>query len=69
MQADLSQPRQELRLATGDHEGRAAHASITDIDAYNMGSPAASGATEAATIAQTAASGLIINCRDVPKMA
>jgi hypothetical protein len=43
--------------------------SITDIEAYEFGSPAASGATDAATIAQTAASGLMINRRDVPKMA
>jgi hypothetical protein len=31
--------------------------------------PAASGATAAAIIAQAAASGLTINCRDVPKIA
>jgi hypothetical protein len=47
----------------------ASSASITDIEAYSFGSPAASGATDAATIAQTAASGLMINRRDVPKMA
>jgi hypothetical protein len=47
----------------------ARNASITDIAEYKAGSPAASGATDAATIAQTAASGLIIKWRDVPKMA
>ena len=36
---------------------------------YSAASPAASGATIAATIAQVAASGLTISCRDVPKMA
>ena len=39
----------------------ARNASITDMDAYSFGSPAASGATDAATIAQTAASGLTIS--------
>ena len=38
-------------------------------DQYNSLSPRASGATAAAIMAHTAASGFTTNCRDVPKMA
>ncbi len=44
-------------------------ASATDNDQYNSASFPAIGATDAAIIAQAAASGLTMSCRDVPKIA
>jgi hypothetical protein len=47
----------------------AKNVTVTESDQYNWLSPPASGATAAAIIAHTAASGFTINCREVPKKA
>jgi hypothetical protein len=47
----------------------ARNVSVTESDQYNSPLPPARGPIAAAIIAHTAASGLTINCREVPKIA
>jgi hypothetical protein len=47
----------------------ARNVTATESDQYNSAFPLAKGPTAAATIAQTAASGFTISCREVPNMA
>ena len=51
------------------HNTPVKNVSAIESDKYNSASPAASGAIAAAIMAQVAASGFTISCREVPKIA
>ncbi len=62
-----SAPRRKKLPAT--HNRPAKKVSVIESERYKSASPAASGAMAAAIMAQVAASGLTISCREVPKTA